>query len=92
MIVSLVTCLMVELRLYSHLQLCEEILAVLNHLREPDTRQGSSTDLPHMSAQTVFSVLDHLNKCLRQRLQLLLPKNSAAHRAKCNMGMQHRII
>lgn len=53
-------------------KLLQEILAVLNDIKEPDSRTGQLTDLRHMSAQTVFSLLDHLARWLRHRQAVLL--------------------
>ncbi|GAB1608793.1 serine/threonine-protein kinase ATR-like [Argonauta hians] len=47
-----------------------EIMEVLNQISKSDTRQGSVTDLRHMSAQTIFSVLDYLSKWRTNRAQL----------------------
>lgn len=47
-----------------------EIMEVLHQIRKSDTRQGSVTDMRHMCAQTVFSVLDYLSKWRTNRAQL----------------------
>ncbi len=60
------------------LQICNEILAVLNDVKEKDKRHGSASDLRHMSAQTIFSVLDHLTKWTRHRVMVLSLKAHAA--------------
>lgn len=52
-------------------KLLQEILAVLNDIKEPDSHTSQLTDLRHMSAQTVFSVLDHLTRWLRHRQTVL---------------------
>ena len=52
-------------------KLLQEILAILNDIKEPDSRTGLLTDLRHMSAQTVFSLLDHLTRWLRHRQTVL---------------------
>lgn len=52
-------------------KLLQEILAVLNDIKEPNSRTGQLTDLRHMSAQTVFSLLDHLTRWLRHRQTVL---------------------
>ena len=62
-------------------KLLQEILAVLNDIKEPDSRTGQLTDLRHMSAQTVFSLLDHLTRWLRHRqtvLSLQSPSTSSS--------------
>ena len=62
-------------------KLLREILAVLNDIKEPDSRTGQLTDLRHMSAQTVFSLLDHLTRWLRHRqtvLSLQSPSTSSS--------------
>ncbi|KAK2144551.1 hypothetical protein LSH36_748g02080 [Paralvinella palmiformis] len=48
-----------------------EILAVLHNVKNPDTRHGSASDLRHMSAQTVFNILDHVTTWSRHRLMLI---------------------
>jgi len=61
-------------------KLLQEILAVLSDIKEPDSRTGQLTDLRHMSAQTVFSLLDHLTRWLRHRqtvLSLQSPSSSS---------------
>lgn len=52
-------------------EITNEFLAVLNHARYSDTRHCESDDLSHLSAQTIFSVLDHLIKWLRHRIMTL---------------------
>ena len=52
-------------------QIKEEILAVLNHIIQGENRHGSVSDLRHMSAQTVFSLLDHLTNFTRHRVVAL---------------------
>lgn len=47
-----------------------EIMEVLNQVRKSDTRQGSVADFRHMSAQTIFSVLDYLTKWRTNRAQV----------------------
>lgn len=47
-------------------QLLQELNSVLLDAKEDEVRYGSPSDLRHMSAQTVFSVLDYLTKWLRQ--------------------------
>ena len=47
-------------------QLLQELSSVLLDAKEDEVRYGSPSDLRHMSAQTVFSVLDYLTKWLRQ--------------------------
>ncbi|KAK6188750.1 hypothetical protein SNE40_004864 [Patella caerulea] len=46
-----------------------EIMEVLTQVKKPDTRHGSASDFRHMSAQTVFSVIDYLTKWRRHRAQ-----------------------
>ncbi len=48
-----------------------EILTVLNHVREIDGKYLAVSDFRHISAQTVFSVLDHLTRFLRHRVSTL---------------------
>ena len=43
-------------------QVHQEMMEVLNQAKKADTRHTSTSDLRHMSAQTVFSVLDYLTK------------------------------
>ena len=52
-------------------KLLQEILAVLYDIKEPDSRTSQLTDLRHMSAQTVFSLLDHLTRWLHHRQTVL---------------------
>ena len=52
-------------------KLLQEILTILNDVKEPGSRTGQLTDLRHMSAQTVFSLLDHLTRWLRYRQTVL---------------------
>ncbi|XP_013417435.1 serine/threonine-protein kinase ATR-like isoform X2 [Lingula anatina] len=61
-----------------HQEIYEEVLSVLDHVKKPDTRQGSASDFRHMSAQTVFSVLDHLTKWKRHKLQHLAHSSQRA--------------
>jgi len=59
-------------------KLLQEILAVLNDIKEPDSRNGPLTDLRHMSAQIVFSLLDHLTRWLRHRQTVLSLQSPSA--------------
>jgi len=62
-------------------KLLQEILAVLNDTKKPDSRTGQLTDLRHMSAQMVFTLLDHLTRWLRHRqtvLSLQSPSSSSS--------------
>ena len=68
-------------------EITNEILAVLKHAKDPDTRHGSASDLAHMSAQTVFSVLDFLIKWTRHRVMTLSQLSSAhSSRGKSSHG------
>ena len=51
------------------LQIRQEILAVLTHAEKAEDQR--SGDVSHMSAQTVFSVLDYLTRWKRHRVQML---------------------
>ena len=73
-------------------QIKEEILAVLNHIIQGEKRHGSVSDLRHMSAQTVFSLLDHLTNFTRHRVVALyqmaqkevqMTRSRAALESKC---------
>ena len=44
---------------------------MLNHIIQGEKRHGSVSDLRHMSAQTVFSLLDHLTNFTRHRVVAL---------------------
>jgi len=59
-------------------KLLQEILAVLNDVKQQDSRTGQLTDLRHMSAQTVFSLLDHLTRWLRHRQTVLSLQSPSA--------------
>ena len=59
-------------------KLLQEILTVLNDIQEPESRTGQLTDLRHMSAQTVFSLLDHLTRWLRHRQTVLSLQSPSA--------------
>ena len=59
------------------MQICSEILAVLNHSME----SSASSDLLHLSSQTVFSVFDHLTKWVNEKKQEMI---SASNRAAGN--------
>ncbi|ESO92356.1 hypothetical protein LOTGIDRAFT_190706 [Lottia gigantea] len=48
-----------------------EIMEVLTQVKKPDTRHGSASDFRHMSAQTIFSVIDYLTKWKRHRAQTI---------------------
>ncbi|KAK2190032.1 hypothetical protein NP493_91g01005 [Ridgeia piscesae] len=61
-----------------HEQICSEILAVLQHAREDDTRHGDASDLRHICGQTVFSLLDHLTKWTRHRIKTLSVKTASS--------------
>ncbi|XP_070572431.1 serine/threonine-protein kinase ATR-like isoform X2 [Ptychodera flava] len=52
-----------------NMEICNEILAVLTHAEKLDEQQEG--DFCHMSAQTVFSILDHLTQWSRHRLHTL---------------------
>ncbi len=52
-------------------QMKTEILTVLKHVREIEGKHLSVSDFRHISAQTVFSVLDHLTRFLRHRVSYL---------------------
>ncbi|XP_064619014.1 serine/threonine-protein kinase ATR-like [Lineus longissimus] len=58
----------------------QEILEVLSHVKKADTILGSVSDFRHLSAQTVFSVLDHLTKWIRHRIQTLSSTGSRSSR------------
>lgn len=51
-------------------QIQHEVLAVLQHAEKSDNLKGSEES--HLSAQTVFSVLDHFTKWKQQRAQELM--------------------
>ena len=44
---------------------------MLNHIIQGEKRHGSVSDLRHMSAQTIFSLLDHLTNFTRHRVVAL---------------------
>ena len=71
--------------------MCQEVLAVLNHVKELDGRHSSTADLRHMCAQTVFSVLDHLNKWQRHRVSVLSLKAKQAM-AAAKAGTRANIV
>ena len=48
-----------------------EVMEVVNQAKKADTRQSSTSDLRHMSAQTIFSVLDYLTKWRTHRILML---------------------
>ena len=68
-------------------QIVVEIMSVLNQAQEVETRYGSAADLRHMTAQTVFSVLDHLTKWTRHRVMVLTKKAQQAARSRTAIGM-----
>ncbi|VDI06872.1 serine/threonine-protein kinase ATR [Mytilus galloprovincialis] len=45
-----------------------EILEVISHTQKPDTKHRDG-NFHHMSAQTIFSIMDHLTKWKRQKAQ-----------------------
>ena len=53
------------------LQVYNEVMEVVNQAKKADTRQSSTSDLRHMSAQTIFSVLDYLTKWRTHRILML---------------------
>ena len=76
------------------LQIQDEFLAVLNDVKDPETRHGSASDLRHMSAQTVFSVLDHLTKWKREKFSILSVEaaNLKARGKTVNFGRLHQSV
>lgn len=66
--------LFAKIEYYFELQICSEILAVLNHSME----SSSSSDLLHLSSQTVFSVFDHLTKWSNEKRQEMINASSRA--------------
>ncbi|XP_077988664.1 serine/threonine-protein kinase ATR-like [Glandiceps talaboti] len=52
-----------------NLEICNEILSVLTHAEKLDGQEEA--DACHLSAQTVFSIFDHLTRWTRHRLQTL---------------------
>ncbi|ELT94946.1 hypothetical protein CAPTEDRAFT_164972 [Capitella teleta] len=67
-------------------QISEEVLAVLQQLQLPDAPSqltsdpsAAPSDLSHMAAQTVFSVLDHLQKWMHHRIMLHSAKATRRH-------------
>ena len=42
-------------------------MAVLDHVKKPETRHSAHSDLAQLAAQTVFSVMDHLQKWIHHR-------------------------
>ncbi|XP_076443272.1 serine/threonine-protein kinase ATR-like isoform X2 [Babylonia areolata] len=49
----------------------KEVMEVIGEAKKADTRHTSTSDLRHMSAQTVFSVLDYLTKWRTHRIRTL---------------------
>ena len=65
---------------------------MLNHIIQGEKRHGSVSDLRHMSAQTIFSLLDHLTNFTRHRVVALyqmaqkevqMTRSRAALESKC---------
>ena len=62
-------------------------MAVLKHAEERETRQANTSELRHMCAQTVFSLLDHFTKWTRHRLMVLSMQDaSRAKSSASNLG------
>lgn len=74
--------LTVRILRYVDAQIQEEILAVLDHVKEAETRHGGVSDLRHMCAQTVFSLFDHLTKFTRHRARTLSLLMQQANKSK----------
>ncbi|XP_064607735.1 serine/threonine-protein kinase ATR-like [Liolophura sinensis] len=55
-------------------ELYTEILEVISQVKKPETRHGSASDFRHMSAQTVYSIFDYLNKWRQRRAQVIAAK------------------
>ncbi|KAL8622805.1 hypothetical protein ACOMHN_026926 [Nucella lapillus] len=54
-----------------HLEIYKEVMEVVGEAKKAGTRHTSTSDLRHMSAQTVFSVLDYLTKWRTHRIRTL---------------------
>ncbi|KAI0215805.1 Serine/threonine-protein kinase ATR [Lamellibrachia satsuma] len=65
-----------------HEVICNEMLAVLQHAEGQDTRHGCASDLRHICAQTVFTLLDHLTKWTRHRVKTLSIKAASSRSAR----------
>ncbi|XP_012937158.1 serine/threonine-protein kinase ATR [Aplysia californica] len=63
-------------------QMFEELMEVLNYMQKPETRLESASNFHHLSAQTVFSILDYLTMWCNHRAQSLAATTTAAAAAK----------
>ncbi|RUS83841.1 hypothetical protein EGW08_008382 [Elysia chlorotica] len=62
-------------------ELFEELMTVLQHVQIPESQQASMSNLHHLSAQTVFSVLDYLTMWRSHRMQITTQAASGAVKA-----------
>ncbi|CAH1797711.1 unnamed protein product [Owenia fusiformis] len=67
-------------------QISNEVLAVLNDVKQPDTQQGMASDFRHLAAQTIFSILGMVVKWQRHRIQYL---SAIAAQHKNRSGNNH---